>query len=127
MLVTSYGYSTMTSFRMSPSCTIFCFPNVRPRTGTTHSILNDAVYAHMCEVQEAHHPDFMRAFFRLRAGDIGLIIQKLPDVAANSAKETGRSIAHLLPETNRTVLVCASLHYYFRCAYCRLDSAKSSF
>lgn len=72
--------------------------------------MNDVVYAYMCEAQEGHHEDFMRAFFRLRVVDIGRVVRKVIDVTANTAKETGRAVFNLLPEANRIVLVRSYKH-----------------
>jgi nuclear pore complex protein Nup133 len=78
--------------------------------GPTHSVLNDVVYAFMCEIHEGHHEDFMRAFFKLRVEDIGILVEKVLEVTLNTARNTGRPVATLLPEANRIALVCRSMN-----------------
>ncbi|KIK57777.1 hypothetical protein GYMLUDRAFT_45965 [Collybiopsis luxurians FD-317 M1] len=82
-------------------------------TGPTHSVLNDAVFAHMNEFGDTSHEDFMRAFFKSHVNNLGILIEKIPDITLNAAQQTGRNIGDLLPEANRillTVLTAAFRH-----------------
>lgn len=60
----------------------------------------------MGDIQEGHHEDVMRTFFKLRAADIGMIVIRIPDVTMK-AVNAGHNIAELLPEANNVVLVSA--------------------
>jgi nuclear pore complex protein Nup133 len=62
----------------------------------------------MEEIEEAEHEDVMRAFFRLRIGDIGRLIKKVAHVTTQASRATGRNLIEFLPEANRIVLVCFS-------------------
>ncbi|GLB34911.1 putative non-repetitive/WGA-negative nucleoporin C-terminal [Lyophyllum shimeji] len=73
-------------------------------TNPTHSVLNDAVYAYMEEIGQGHYEDVMRAFFRFRVADIGLLIRKIGEAAAQAARLTGRDMIEFLPEANRALL-----------------------
>ncbi|KAJ7582654.1 hypothetical protein C8J56DRAFT_955381 [Mycena floridula] len=83
-------------------------------TAPSFSVLNDVVYAYMSEIQEGHHEDFMRAFFRLHVGDIGLLIDKVPGITINTANETGRSVVNLLPEANQIILTVLKSAFEYR-------------
>lgn len=65
----------------------------------------------MDSLQEGHYDDLMRAFFRLKVGDIGELISQIGDVTAVAAQDTGLSLVELLPDANRIVLVCLALHF----------------
>ena len=59
----------------------------------------------MEEIGEAEHDDVMRAFFRLKIGNIGRLIKKVAHVTILASRETGRNMIEFLPEANRVVLV----------------------
>ena len=63
----------------------------------------------MEEIGEAGHEDVMRAFFRLKIGDIGRLIKKVAQVTGEASRATGRNMIEFLPEANRVVLVCIFL------------------
>jgi nuclear pore complex protein Nup133 len=68
--------------------------------------LNEAVENYMDGIEEGHHEDIMRAFFRLHVGDIGELLAQVTDVTAKLAQSDGsRDLSELLPEANRVVLV----------------------
>jgi hypothetical protein len=67
----------------------------------------------MTDIGESHHEDVIRTFFRHRVGDIGELIRKVPHVVTKASQEPGQSLADLLPEANRIVLV-HTLAVYFR-------------
>jgi len=96
------------------------------RSGVTHSVLNDAVYAYSCETRDPRHDDFLRAFFRHQVADIGLVVTKIPDQTVRASQETGRAIIDLLPEANRIVLVSIASFSKFSCVtfVCRLSWAQ---
>lgn len=75
------------------------------RTNPSHSVLNDAVHVYMHEIGKGHHEDVIRAFFRLRVGDIGRLISKVGEAATQAARLSQRDIIEFLPEANRIVLV----------------------
>jgi nuclear pore complex protein Nup133 len=89
------------------------------RTNPMYSILHDAVHAYMEESGEAEHEDVVRAFFRLKIGDIGRLIKKVSYVTTQASRATGRNMIEFLPEANRVVLVSFSAHarldLYFWC------------
>lgn len=70
----------------------------------SESVLNEAVELYMEGVEEGHHEDVVRAFFRLRVGDIGHLISQVAHVTAKLAEDSGRDLVELLPEANRVVL-----------------------
>jgi nuclear pore complex protein Nup133 len=59
----------------------------------------------MEEIGEAEHEDVVRAFFRLKIGDIGRLIKKVAHVTTQASRTTGRNMIEFLPEANRVVLV----------------------
>ncbi|KDQ60778.1 hypothetical protein JAAARDRAFT_190924 [Jaapia argillacea MUCL 33604] len=73
-------------------------------TGQSHSILNEAVYTYMNEVDEGHHEDFMRAFFRLKVADLGRLMSHVMNITRRSSYEMNRRLSDALPEANRVVL-----------------------
>ncbi|KAJ7285784.1 hypothetical protein C8J57DRAFT_1431461 [Mycena rebaudengoi] len=69
------------------------------------TVLNEAVENYMDGIEEGHHEDIMRAFFRLHVGDIGELLAQVTDVTAKLAQSDGsRDLSELLPEANRVVL-----------------------
>jgi nuclear pore complex protein Nup133 len=81
------------------------------RGGHVHSVLNEAVFAYMNEVGEGHHEDFLRAFFRLRVGDIGDLVPRVTDIIMQTMRDTGRSLSTMLPEANEIILVRTSFSH----------------
>ncbi|KAF8892544.1 Non-repetitive/WGA-negative nucleoporin C-terminal-domain-containing protein [Infundibulicybe gibba] len=79
-----------------------------------HSVLNDAVHSYMHNIEESDHEDIMRAFFRLRVGDIGRLITKIPEVAVQVTRESDHDLASLLPEANRVVLTVLKSAFDYR-------------
>ncbi|KAG5635761.1 hypothetical protein H0H81_010181 [Sphagnurus paluster] len=80
----------------------------------THSVLNDAVHSYMAEIDQGHHEDIIRAFFRLKVADIGLLIRKVAEAATQAAYVTGRDIVEFLPEANRIVLTVLNSAFDYR-------------
>ncbi|KAI0054126.1 hypothetical protein FA95DRAFT_1530133 [Auriscalpium vulgare] len=72
--------------------------------GHSYSVLNDAVCNYMNQAGEGHHEDFMRAFFRLRVGDLGKLLPQVRDITRTSLNEVPTSAATILPEANSVVL-----------------------
>ncbi|KAJ7172457.1 methyltransferase type 11 [Mycena filopes] len=70
----------------------------------SESVLNEAVESYMESIQEGHYEDIVRAFFRLRVGDMGSLLSQVTDVTAKLAQNGGRDLVELLPEANRVVL-----------------------
>lgn len=60
----------------------------------------------MEQIGEAEHDDVMRAFFRLKIGDIGRLIKKVAQITTQASRATGRNMIEFLAEANRVVLVC---------------------
>ncbi|KAG6900855.1 hypothetical protein C0993_009973 [Termitomyces sp. T159_Od127] len=83
-------------------------------TNPTHSILNDAVHVYMQEINEGHHEDVIRAFFRLRVADIGRLISKVGEAATQAARLSQRDIIEFLPEANRIVLTALTSAFDYR-------------
>ncbi|KAG6898380.1 hypothetical protein C0992_009055 [Termitomyces sp. T32_za158] len=78
------------------------------------SILNDAVHVYMQGINEGHHEDVIRAFFRLRVADIGRLISKVGDAATQAARLSQRDIVEFLPEANRIVLTALNSAFDYR-------------
>ncbi|KAJ7905514.1 Non-repetitive/WGA-negative nucleoporin C-terminal-domain-containing protein [Mycena olivaceomarginata] len=80
---------------------------------TPESVLSEAIEVYMDSVQEQHYEDIVRAFFRLRVGDIGLLLPQVTDVTGRLAQNSGRDLVELLPEANRIVLtvVTSAMEY----------------
>ncbi|KAG6866953.1 hypothetical protein C0991_003869 [Blastosporella zonata] len=83
-------------------------------TNPTHSILNDTVHAYMQEIEQGHHEDIIRAFFRLRVADIGLLIRKVGEAATHAARLTQQGVIGFLPEANRIVLTVLNSAFDYR-------------
>jgi nuclear pore complex protein Nup133 len=79
-------------------------------TGHSHSVLSEAVHTYMHSIGEAYHEDVMRAFFRLRASDIGQLLPYAKVIVERSTHERGRSLSNALPEANSIILVCPQIH-----------------
>ncbi|KAK7014839.1 methyltransferase type 11 [Favolaschia claudopus] len=71
---------------------------------TPESVLNEVVEFHMDRVRETQHEDIVRAFFRLRVGDIGLLLSQVTEVTARLAQSSSRDLVELLPEAGRVIL-----------------------
>ena len=71
--------------------------------GHTHDVLTTAVYSYMQDAGESHHEDYMRAFFRLKAQDLGALLLRVGDVVRRSSYDV---LAENLPQGNDIVLVC---------------------
>ncbi len=63
----------------------------------------------MSDIQEGHHEDVIRTFFRIRIADIGILIQRIPDITLKLAQATGGNTGEFIAEANRIVLVSCSL------------------
>ncbi|KAG6851014.1 hypothetical protein H0H93_004501 [Arthromyces matolae] len=83
-------------------------------TNPTHSILNDAVHTFMQGINEGHHEDVIRAFFRFRVADIGRLISKIGAAATQAAGLSRRNIIEFLPEANRIVLTALNSAFDYR-------------
>ncbi|KAJ7940617.1 Non-repetitive/WGA-negative nucleoporin C-terminal-domain-containing protein [Mycena leptocephala] len=71
---------------------------------TSESVLNEAVEVYMESVEEGQYEDVLRAFFRLRVGDMGSLLSQITDVTAKLAQNNSRDLVELLPEASRVVL-----------------------
>ncbi|KAJ7774554.1 hypothetical protein DFH07DRAFT_102982 [Mycena maculata] len=71
---------------------------------SSESVFNEAVELYMERVGEGQHEDIVRAFFRLRIGEMGHLLPEVADVTAKLAQESGRDLVELLPEANRIIL-----------------------
>lgn len=83
-------------------------------TNPTYSILHDAVHAYMEQIGEAEHDDVMRAFFRLKIGDIGRLIKKVAQITTQASRATGRNMIEFLAEANRVVLAILRSAFDYR-------------
>ena len=63
----------------------------------------------MNEIRDESHDDYMRAFFRLRTGDIGNILPRVITVLHGSTHDLTSSFVDAVPQANRILLVCPSL------------------
>jgi nuclear pore complex protein Nup133 len=66
----------------------------------------------MADVGEAHHEDYMRAFFRLRVADVGKIILKTMDIVRKSAYSMNKTTVDVLSQAN--YIVCVSTGVFLR-------------
>ncbi|KAJ3755523.1 hypothetical protein EV360DRAFT_96127 [Lentinula raphanica] len=99
--------------KLEAACDLWASHNNLLATGPTHSVLNDAVYAYINEHGTEYYEDYMRAFFKFHVKDLGIVMERIPDVTLNAAQQTGKNISELLPEANSiilTVLTAASRH-----------------
>nr|GAT53189.1 methyltransferase type 11 [Mycena chlorophos] len=80
---------------------------------SSDSVLTEAVEQYMDSIEEGHHEDLVRAFFRMRISDLGVVLSQIPDVTAKLAQTSGRDIRERLPEANRVVLtvLASALEY----------------
>ena len=78
------------------------------RSGHSHNVLTEAVYSYMQDAGEGHHEDYMRAFFRLKAQDLGAILPRINDIIKRSSHEVTQSLSTNLPQANDAVLVSLS-------------------
>ena len=76
-------------------------------------MLHDTVLSYMSDIQEGHHEDVIRTFFRIRIADIGILIQRIPDITLKLAQATGGNTGEFIAEANRIVLVSCSLFHSF--------------
>ncbi|KAF9013861.1 hypothetical protein BDQ17DRAFT_1320576 [Cyathus striatus] len=84
------------------------------RMNPSHSVLHDCVLAYMSEVGDGQHEDVMRAFFRLHAADIGLLIRKVLELSKVASGESGISLSHFLPEANSIVVTALRSSFDYR-------------
>ncbi|KAG7451103.1 uncharacterized protein BT62DRAFT_882814 [Guyanagaster necrorhizus] len=70
----------------------------------SHSVLHDTVLSYMNDIQEGHHEDVIRTFFRIHVADIGILIQRTPDITLKLAQATGGNTGEFIAEANRVVL-----------------------
>lgn len=73
--------------------------------------MNEVVYSYMEHVGEGHHEDFMRAFFRLRAQDVGELLAWTMSLLKRLEREAPSlpTLGPALCEANRAILVCIDL------------------
>ncbi len=67
----------------------------------------------MGDIQEGHHEDIMRAFFKLRVADVGMIVIRIPEILMRAVNTAAQDLAELLPEANRVVLVSYTTRQMF--------------
>ncbi|KAK0500496.1 hypothetical protein EDD18DRAFT_1307884 [Armillaria luteobubalina] len=77
----------------------------------SHSVLHDTVLSYMGDIQEGHHEDVIRTFFRIRIADIGILIQRIPDITLKLAQATGGNTGEFIAEANRIVLILSAFDY----------------
>ncbi|KAF8921233.1 hypothetical protein CPB85DRAFT_1428242 [Mucidula mucida] len=82
--------------------------------GHTFSVLHDAVHSYMGDIQEGHHEDIMRAFFKLRVADVGMIVIRIPEILMRAVNTAAQDLAELLPEANRVVLCILKSAFDYR-------------
>lgn len=82
--------------------------------GRPYDILSEAVYGYMNQVGEGHHADLMRAFFRLRAGDIGKLLPHVRDGTRRMLSEAPTNISNILSEANSIVLTILNSAFEYR-------------
>ncbi|KAI0322245.1 Non-repetitive/WGA-negative nucleoporin C-terminal-domain-containing protein [Amylostereum chailletii] len=82
--------------------------------GHSFSVLNEAVYSYMPQVGEGHHEDFMRAFFRLRVGDLGKLFPYLLDTYKRFRDEDPANAPTFLAESNNVVLTVLTSAFEYR-------------
>ncbi|KAJ7685205.1 hypothetical protein DFH06DRAFT_34186 [Mycena polygramma] len=81
---------------------------------TSESVLNEAVETYMESVHEGQYEDVVRAFFRLRVADIGLLLPHVTDVTAKLAQNSGRDLVELLPEASLVILTVLNAAMEYR-------------
>ena len=59
----------------------------------------------MSQAGEGHHEDFMRAFFRLRVGDLGKLLPFVMDITRKSLSDGAHNSPAVLTEANGILLV----------------------
>ncbi|KAF7294905.1 Methyltransferase type 11 [Mycena indigotica] len=69
----------------------------------SESVFNEVIELYMESIGEGHHEDLVRAFFRLRVSDLGVVLSQISDVTAKLAQNSGRDIRELIPEANRVI------------------------
>ncbi|KAJ3762294.1 hypothetical protein EV360DRAFT_79449 [Lentinula raphanica] len=100
--------------KLEAVCDVWASHNNLLATGPSHSVLNDAVYAYVNEHGTGYYEDYMQAFFKFHVKDLGIVMERIPDVTLNAAQQTGKNFSELLPEANSiilTVLTAASRHH----------------
>ncbi|KAG9226276.1 hypothetical protein CCMSSC00406_0003155 [Pleurotus cornucopiae] len=90
---------------------LWLFYNEFLATSHSRSVLYDAVALYMKDVNEDHHADMMRAFFRLHIVDIGKLLRKIETVVKRSQ---GPQAAGVLPEATRIFLTVLKSAFKFR-------------
>ncbi|KAK0204765.1 hypothetical protein DFS33DRAFT_1322617 [Desarmillaria ectypa] len=80
----------------------------------SHSVLHDTVLSYMSDIQEGHHEDVIRTFFRIRVADIGILIQRIPDITLKLAQATGGNTGGFIAEANRIVLTVLRSAFNYR-------------
>ncbi|KAK0469814.1 Non-repetitive/WGA-negative nucleoporin C-terminal-domain-containing protein [Desarmillaria tabescens] len=80
----------------------------------SHSVLHDTVLSYMNDIQEGHHEDVIRTFFRIRIADIGVLIQRIPDITLKLAQATGGNTGGFIAEANRIVLTVLRSAFDYR-------------
>lgn len=73
-------------------------------SGHSHNVLTEAVYSYMQDIGEGHHEDYMRAFFRLKAHELGAILPRINDIIKRSSYEVTQSLSANLPQANDAIL-----------------------
>ncbi|KAI0273769.1 Non-repetitive/WGA-negative nucleoporin C-terminal-domain-containing protein [Gloeopeniophorella convolvens] len=82
--------------------------------GRSYDILSEAVYSYMNQVGEGHHDDLMRAFFRLRIGDIGKLLPHVRDSTRRSLNEFPTKAPYVLSEANGIALTVLNSAFEYR-------------
>ncbi|KAI0306443.1 Non-repetitive/WGA-negative nucleoporin C-terminal-domain-containing protein [Multifurca ochricompacta] len=79
-----------------------------------YDILSEAVYGYMNQVGEGQHDDLMRAFFRLRAVDIGKLLPHVRDGTRRLLGEAPTNVPNILSEANSIVLTILTSAFEYR-------------
>ncbi|KAK0485184.1 Non-repetitive/WGA-negative nucleoporin C-terminal-domain-containing protein [Armillaria novae-zelandiae] len=80
----------------------------------SHSVLHDTVLSYMSDIQEGHHEDVIRTFFRIHIADIGILIQRILDITLKLAQATDRNTGEFIAEANRIVLTVLRSAFDYR-------------
>lgn len=59
----------------------------------------------MEQYMDTYNDDFMRAFFKSHVDDLGVLLEKIPNMTLKSVQRSDKNIRDLLPEANRVFLV----------------------
>ncbi|KAI9509614.1 Non-repetitive/WGA-negative nucleoporin C-terminal-domain-containing protein [Russula earlei] len=82
--------------------------------GRSYTILGEAVYGYMNQIGKGHYDDLMRAFFRLRAADIGRLLPHVRDGTRRLLSDVPANVPDILSEANGIVLTILDSAFEYR-------------